>query len=379
MDKKHFLKALGRALGTLPREEKNRALSYYREMIDDRVESGLSEEAAIASMDEVDKIAAEIKADAAERGVNVNRRSAGKTILVLFIALLISAMLIAGLVAVFSLFMGVEGCTDGGEWIRKTMQFEASEFKDLDVDLSSYKLYVGVSEDGKAHIEYYENDRVTFDIGAAGGVLKIKQKVKPLFFFGTFSNDRQMLLLLPESFNGRADLECTSGEIRIDAVKTAGEVTIDVTSGTAIIYDSSAQSFDLELTSGRIVAGRIECAGRFAVDGTSGNILLENVSCSDLHTHVTSGRIELKSIVTGSARIEATSGNVSLESFDSGDTRIDLTSGTVTGTLVGNINDYTIESHMTSGKNSLPGNYGNGARKLYAELTSGTINISFEE
>ena len=68
-----------------------------------------------------------------------------------------------------------------------------------------------------------------------------------------------------------------------------------------------------------------------------------------------------------------------LESFDSGDTRIDLTSGSITGSLVGSINDYTIESHVTSGKNSLPGNYGSGARKLYAELTSGNINLSFEE
>lgn len=60
MTKQLFLNELSAALHGLPREERYRTLSYYDELIDDRVEDGQSEEEAVESLGSPEQIAREI-------------------------------------------------------------------------------------------------------------------------------------------------------------------------------------------------------------------------------------------------------------------------------------------------------------------------------
>ena len=48
MNRKEFLRSLSRSLRGLPRAERAQSLDYYGEMIQDRMEEGLSEEEAVA-------------------------------------------------------------------------------------------------------------------------------------------------------------------------------------------------------------------------------------------------------------------------------------------------------------------------------------------
>ena len=63
MDKQAFLTALEAGLAGLPRPDIDERLSFYAEMIDDRVEDGLTEEAAVAELGSVEDVAAQIIAD----------------------------------------------------------------------------------------------------------------------------------------------------------------------------------------------------------------------------------------------------------------------------------------------------------------------------
>jgi uncharacterized membrane protein len=60
MNKRAFLERLKARLCGLPRREVEERISFYIEMIDDRIEDGLSEEEAVAAVGSVEKIAAEI-------------------------------------------------------------------------------------------------------------------------------------------------------------------------------------------------------------------------------------------------------------------------------------------------------------------------------
>lgn len=60
MTKQLFLNELSAALHGLPREERYRTLSYYDELIDDRMEDGQSEEDAVESLGSPEQIAREI-------------------------------------------------------------------------------------------------------------------------------------------------------------------------------------------------------------------------------------------------------------------------------------------------------------------------------
>jgi len=63
MTKFDFLSALKERLSGLPEEEVSGRLEFYSEMIDDRIEEGLSEEEAVADIGTVEDVAAQIIAE----------------------------------------------------------------------------------------------------------------------------------------------------------------------------------------------------------------------------------------------------------------------------------------------------------------------------
>lgn len=63
MIKNEFLTELRAALAGLPAEDVEKSLEYYSEMIDDRIEDGLSEEEAVADLGSIEDIRAQIVKD----------------------------------------------------------------------------------------------------------------------------------------------------------------------------------------------------------------------------------------------------------------------------------------------------------------------------
>ncbi len=63
MNKQEFLLKLSKGLSGLPREDIEERLVFYGEMIDDRMEEGLSEEDAVREIGNVDEIVSQIIAD----------------------------------------------------------------------------------------------------------------------------------------------------------------------------------------------------------------------------------------------------------------------------------------------------------------------------
>ena len=63
MTKVRFLLSLHDRLSGLPQDDVEERLSFYSEMIEDRIEEGVSEEQAVAELGSVDEVAAQIVAD----------------------------------------------------------------------------------------------------------------------------------------------------------------------------------------------------------------------------------------------------------------------------------------------------------------------------
>lgn len=78
MKKKEFLAKLKARLYKLPREERKERLGFYGEMIDDRMEEGLSEEDAVAGVGTIDEIVSQIMAEAPGRPVKEKIKPKGK-------------------------------------------------------------------------------------------------------------------------------------------------------------------------------------------------------------------------------------------------------------------------------------------------------------
>ena len=74
MSKKEFIKELKRALSPLSRSERNERISFYSEIIDDKIEEGASEASAISQIGAPTEIAAKILGENA----TLNKDSAHK-------------------------------------------------------------------------------------------------------------------------------------------------------------------------------------------------------------------------------------------------------------------------------------------------------------
>ena len=131
MNKQEFLQALGKGLSGLPYAEQDKWMDFYGEMIDDRVEEGLSEQEAVAAVGSVDEIAAQITEDvsSAEQKAKPQRRLAAWEIVLLvvgspiWLSLLIAAVAVllalyaslwAIIVALWAVFASLIGCAFGG-------------------------------------------------------------------------------------------------------------------------------------------------------------------------------------------------------------------------------------------------------------------------
>lgn len=111
MDKQEFLAQLRNGLAGLPPRDIEERLSFYSEMIDDRIEEGLSEQEAVSAVGSVESIVSQTIGESpltklAKEKVKPNRRLSGWEIILLILGCPIWLSLgIAAIAVVFSLYI----------------------------------------------------------------------------------------------------------------------------------------------------------------------------------------------------------------------------------------------------------------------------------
>ncbi len=102
MNKQEFLTRLRKGLFGLPSKEKKEHLSFYGEMIDDRMEDGLSEEAAVAEIGNLEDIIAQIKAATPKK-----KKNAGVIVLLILGFPVWGSLLIAAAAVVLAFYLSL--------------------------------------------------------------------------------------------------------------------------------------------------------------------------------------------------------------------------------------------------------------------------------
>lgn len=108
MNKAEFLNELKKQISEYPIEETQKSMEYYAEMIDDRVEDGMTESEAVASLGTVDSIANQIKCELPITTLvkqRAKKQSKGKKMPVWAIILLILGFPLWGGIVLFILGM----------------------------------------------------------------------------------------------------------------------------------------------------------------------------------------------------------------------------------------------------------------------------------
>lgn len=113
MEKFDFIELLDKKLSGLPENDLDERLSFYSEMIDDRMEEGLSEEEAVAAIGEVDEVVSQILEDiplsklVKEKIRPKRRRKAWETVLLILGFPIWFSLLVALFAVVFALYVSL--------------------------------------------------------------------------------------------------------------------------------------------------------------------------------------------------------------------------------------------------------------------------------
>lgn len=113
MTKKEFLESLLKGLSGLPKEDTQERLTFYNEIIEDRIEDGLSEEDAVAEMGPIPEIVKQIVADtplskiAKERIKPKRRMSALEIVLLVLGSPIWLSLLIVIVAVIFAVYVSL--------------------------------------------------------------------------------------------------------------------------------------------------------------------------------------------------------------------------------------------------------------------------------
>ena len=124
MNKREFLRSLSASLRGMPRGERAQSLEYYGEMIQDRMEEGLSEEEAVACLGSADEIARQILEGGGAQGRQGRRAPVWMIALIVlgspvwlallfaFLAVVLAAYIVAWslIAALYAVLLGMAVC-----------------------------------------------------------------------------------------------------------------------------------------------------------------------------------------------------------------------------------------------------------------------------
>ncbi len=122
MTKQEFLARLRNGLSVLPQDDREERLTFYSEMIDDRMEDELSEEEAVCKIGDVDQLISQITIDVPPEKTKTRRRIRPWEIVLLilgspiWLSLLLAAfaVMLSICLSLWAVFVSLAACALGG-------------------------------------------------------------------------------------------------------------------------------------------------------------------------------------------------------------------------------------------------------------------------
>ena len=296
MRKEEFLTALRAGLTGLSPEGVEKLVEFCSEMIDDRMEDGLTEEEAVAAAGSLDELIQQAKTELLPvKTANFTEKSTFGDTLRTYTA----ESSICGVIA---------NCD------------YTADFKLLP------------SENGTCRVECMESEKICYSVTTENNVLHIECADRRTLFsrykFSKAQRHATVRVYLPQGTYKSLEVETASGDIAIPAGYAFDTASLQSTSGD-IACCAECSLLSIETTSGDIALKNAKCS-TIELCTTSGDITLENVQSSKkTHAETTSGKVQFINLETTELEIHTASGKVSLEDTNSAVLHVDTISGEI--------------------------------------------------
>lgn len=350
--------------------ETRRLVGFYQEMIEDRMEDGISEEEAVAGMEEIDDIVARVRREFSTPEIVVGPDQPDPDV------------------------VGpdqpereeAQDAPEGeprttaraeGKYTYMTKTFDEKMLKR--VSLVDQNHGISILEGEALELSYVDGPDGHYEVEFSGGRLSVRfianqwSGIRSLFGVRNVQNN-PFTLTLPKGFAGEADLRTTNGAISVLHAH-AGVLTLRTSNGRITAEDVAAQRVKFATSNGGINLMRI-AAKSVVAESSNARIEAESIAADEVVLKTSNGANEARSIAGKQVRIETNNGHVKVDDVAGTDIRLSSSNGSITGTIKGRLEDYAITSRTSNGKNNLPV-VSEGAKKLDARTSNARIDVQF--
>ena len=299
MTKREFLEKLNERTARLSEAERDKLLEYYGEIIDDRMEEGLTEAEAVAALGDPAALTCDYAAPAAE-GVAPEVQPAGENV----------AALNGLRIRVDSADVTIaRGTLDNGAAAQLRFSDPARFEWRMDGDVMEI---VEKSPEGPR----FSLQRVLHLLSSPAQHVKVTLAA-PLDGAFSYAAGGGDLTLEGAAFGGGAGIDSASGDVTLRTFDCGGDLKLSTRSGDVRLEGVRvAGSLRVHLASGDLASTHLSVAGESRIDAASGDIDLRKPDLEALAISTASGDIELFQGSAAATEIHAASGDVDLKAME---------------------------------------------------------------
>ena len=351
MGKKEYLRRLGFLLRELPAEERNRLLEYYGEILDDKIESGVSEYEATEQLGSVYALANKIL------GENPNRRRAP----VWKVAAIVASTVLAVSLVCWAGYSALSAHGSGalqpktGAW---SFNPWAASGTDASVEQKTYTASAASLKSITLSAENKEVDLVP--VSSEQITVSYPKHTYDQYEFSS-RNDVFSMINHVEVSGGSWGFHTYDDKIKVQIpAQYMGDITVSTTNGGI-----SASNF--------AKLGTLDC------ETENSGIAISDLSSQQMKLHTQNAAIALKDVTT-QQRLTAETQNavIAMDEIAGPDISLRTENAMVTGNIRGAEEDYSIDARTVNAVSNLTNRSG-GSKKLSVHTTNGLINIRFEK
>ena len=325
MNKTEFLVLLRDKLklSGLSQEETADRLIFYGEMIDDRVEDGLSEEEAIAEIGSVDEIASQIMKEAPVHRAEKREEKPEISL---------------------------------PEWNTETVDINDG-FSNIEISSNIHDISLIPADDGACRAVFRDNDRHKHTVEVYEGTLHINMTDSEKWYhrIAFFSDENAKLELhlprgdysllhiknvtgdidIPEGLAfEKTDISVNTGDIDF-ASSVSGQLSLRSVTGDISVKEITAGDIRISTAAGDVEVSSSVCNGELEVSVKSGDIKLDEIACRNVSVNGVSGDVDFTDVIAREKiSAEFISGDIDLDRCDAAELYLKTVTGDVSGVML---------------------------------------------
>ncbi|MDE5654684.1 MAG: DUF4097 domain-containing protein [Clostridia bacterium] len=229
----------------------------------------------------------------------------------------------------------------------------------LDIDFSAGTLEINYYDGEKIKIEYPENKNLSASIVETNGKLSFTTTTKRKWnIFNWFNKIPTAKIWIPQ------------GEI-ID-------IDLDMNAGVTKVAEAEFGNFNIKMNAGTLQMDNATCK-KMSVDMNAGTINVKDVvSAEAIRIDLSAGALSIQSLVCPSLVGDISAGSVNISRLQTASVDFDISAGAVKLGMIGAKSDYNIAIQKSAGSSNITNQSGNKDLRIKANISAGSLNVSFE-